>query len=79
MTLGKPVRRTATTYEICSRCGHYIYENQAFDQMPNTGKSVLRLSPFHVNHADCSASILRGEPASPFGPEKYRGSGLQEG
>ena len=47
--------------------------------MPGVGKSVLRLAPFHVNHADCSASILRGEPSSPFGPEKYRGSGLQEG
>ena len=76
--LGKPVKRTADTYEICSRCGHYIYESQPFDQMPNVGKSTLRLAPFHINHSDCSASILRGEPRVQWGPVRNRVNSLQD-
>jgi hypothetical protein len=70
VTLGKPVKRTADTYEICSHCGHFIYESQPFDQMPKVGKSVLRLAPFHINSSDCAASILRGEPREQWGPSR---------
>jgi hypothetical protein len=76
--LGKPVKRTADTYEICSNCGHFIYESQAFDHLPNAGKaSSLRLAPFHVNYSDCSASILRGEPRNPWGPMRDKVNSLQ--
>ena len=65
-----PVKRTDTTYELCSVCGHYIYEGQLYDSPPNTGNTDLPV--FHVTEDGCRQAVLRGEPRNPWGPMRNR-------